>query len=166
MKLLRSEKIQNCRSFRYWIADLLGSRFSITDPWIQNHIAYCPRCQKRLSGFNRVALSLSLLKSQPHKTDLLRRANQQALGVLQCSLRETPQAQKLKAIQPEPTRIDRLKIYTRPVGNAAACLAVLLLMRMGIFSSMQKFQTEGEDVMKQLYAKNLGEDLTNDIFTA
>jgi hypothetical protein len=46
------------------------------------------------------------------------------------------------------------------VGNAAACLAVLLIMRMGIFSSMDKFQTEGQKALKQYYKHQLPEDLS------
>jgi len=35
-----------------------------------------------------------------------------------------------------------------------------------VFSSMAKFQAQGQQTIKQYYAAQLGEDLTNEIFTA
>jgi hypothetical protein len=48
----------------------------------------------------------------------------------------------------------------------AACVVVLLLMKVGVLSSMESFQTEGQEVVKQYYASQAGQDLTNEIFNA
>jgi len=39
-------------------------------------------------------------------------------------------------------------------------------MKIGVFSSMDKFQTEGQKAIKQYYASHIGKDLTDEIFTA
>ncbi len=94
------------------------------------------------------------------------RANAQAIGVLKHSLRKAPKAQKLKAMVPEPKLFERCGKYKRSLANAAACIAILLLMKVGVFSSMDKFQSEGQKVVKQYYASHVGDDLTNEIFSA
>jgi hypothetical protein len=48
--------------------------------------------------------------------------------------------------------------------NVAACLAVLLLAKAGIFVSLDKARTRGEAVMKQYYTIRAGEDLAGEIF--
>jgi hypothetical protein len=40
----------------------------------------------------------------------------------------------------------------------------LFLMKIGIFSSVEKFHSEGQKVLKQYYVKNVGQDLANEIF--
>jgi len=106
------------------------------------------------------------MKSQPHNLDLLMRANAQAIGVLKHSLREAPKAKTLKNIQPEPKLLERCSMYKSSAANVAACIAILFLMKIGVFSFMDKFQTEGQKVVKQYYVNQVGEDLANDIFTA
>lgn len=111
-------------------------------------------------------LALSLVKSEPHKLDLLMRANSQAVGVLKHSLRHDPKAEELKAMMPKPTLIDKCDKYKHPATNVAACLAILLLAKIGVFCSMKQVQTQGRDVVKQYYANHVGQDLADEIFTA
>ena len=92
------------------------------------------------------------------------RANEQAISVLKHSLREAPKAVKLKQIQPEPKLMERWSRHMQPLGNMAACAAILLLMKTGIFSSMDGFQTKGQKVIRQYYSSRIGEDLTEEIF--
>jgi len=166
MKPLFERKNPDCKTIRHWIGDILNSRLSIHCDWVQAHIVNCPRCQRRLTGFNRVALGLHFIKSQRHPKDLLQKANQQTLMVLHQSLQQLPQAQKLRDKQPRPKFLYRMTRYSQSISHAAACLAILILMRCGIFSGMEKFQSEGQKVIHQYYVSNLGEDLTDDIFTA
>ncbi len=158
--MLFFNKNNKCGQIRLSLAAAVNSHLGISVDWIQNHVAQCPRCQRRLIGFNRVEIGFNFLKSQPHRLDLLRRANNQAINILKHGLRETPRAKALKQTQPEPKWYQRCARYTHSVGNAAACLAVLLIMRMGIFSSMDKFQTEGQKALKQYYKHQLPEDLS------
>ena len=155
-----------CRQIRAWLHKATSSRFGLDADWVQNHIANCPRCQRRLVSAGKVKLALSIMKSQPHKLDLLMRANAQAIGVLKHSLREAPKSRKLKAMLPEPKLLERCSKYTHSAANAAACIAILFLMKTAIFSSMDKFQTEGQKVVKQYYASQVGEDLADEIFSA
>ena len=94
------------------------------------------------------------------------RANAQAIGVLKHGLRRAPKARKLRTILPEPKLFERCSKYKRSVANVAACIAILFLMKIGIFSSMDKFQTEGQKAVKQYYASRVGQDLADEIFSA
>jgi hypothetical protein len=94
------------------------------------------------------------------------RANAQAVGVLKHSLRQAPKAQKLKRTLPRPGLIERCSSCGHSLANLAACAVILLLMKVGIFSSADRFQSEGEKVVKSYYASQVGEDLTNDVFSA
>lgn len=153
-----------CKSVRARLSDIINSYVGFNSNWLQNHIASCPRCQKRLADFGRVNLALSLIKSHPHRLDLWMRANTQTIGVLKHSLRNMPKAQKLKRIKPEPGFIEKSRKYRGSVVNAAACLVVLFLMKAGVFSSMNKFQTGGTNAMKTYYATHVGADIADEIF--
>ena len=139
-----------CTRIRTWLYTVVNSRFALDAGWVQNHIADCPRCRRRLAAVGRVNLALSAAKTEPHRTDLLMRANTQAIGVLKHSLR--------------PTLIERWGGYGHSLANLAACIVVLFLMKVGVFSSMDRFQTEGRKVVKQYYASQVGQDLADDIF--
>ena len=154
-----------CRQIRAWLHKAIISRLSLDADWAQNHIANCPRCNRRFFNIGKVNLALSIMKSQPHKLDLLMRANTQAIGVLKHDLRRAPKAQKLKAMLPEPKLFERCSKYTHSAVNVAACIAILLLMKIGIFSSIDKFQTQGQKVVEQYYASQVGEDLADEVFS-
>ena len=153
-----------CKQIRAWLHKTIGGRFGPDAGWIQNHIANCPRCRRRLSAVGKVNLALSIIKSQPHKLDLLMRANTQAVGALKHSLRQAPKALKLKVCLPEPNQLEKWGRYAHTVANVAACIVILLLMKIGVFSSMGKFQTEGKKAIEQYYASHVGKDLVDEIF--
>lgn len=160
----QNDRVNKCRKIRARLRDAIRSRFSLEASWVQNHIANCPRCQRRFASIGKVNLALSLMKSQPHRLDLLMRANTQAVGVLKHSLREAPKAQKIKTMQPEPKLLEKCSVYKHSAANVAACIAILLLTKISVFSSMDKFQTQGQKAFKQYYVNHVGEDLANDIF--
>lgn len=155
-----------CRQIRVWLHKAINSSLGLDADWVQNHIANCPRCRRRFVNVGKVNLALSAMKSQPHKLDLLMRANTQAIGVLKHSLRRAPKAQKLRVMLPEPKLFERCSKYTHSAANVAACIAILLLMKIGIFSSMDKFQAQGQKVVEQYYASQVGEDLADEVFSA
>lgn len=155
-----------CRQARAWLHKAISRCFRLDAGWVQNHIANCPRCQRRFMNVGRVDLALSAVKSQPHKLDLLMRANTQAIGVLKHSLREAPKAEKLRAMLPEPRLLEACGKYMHSTANVAACIATLFLMRIGLFSSVDKFQTQGQEVVKQYYACQVGQDLADEVFPA
>ncbi len=155
-----------CRRIRTWLYEAINSRLGLEASWVQQHLANCPRCRQRLAAVGKVSLALSAMKAEPHRTDLLMRANAQAIGVLKHSLRQAPEARKLEKMLPRPGLVETFGKYGHSVANLAACAVILFLMKVGVFSSMGKFQTEGREVVKNYYASQAGQDLANEIFTA
>lgn len=158
------DNTEKCRKIRQGLNSFLGKFISADAPWIQRHIAQCPRCQKRLMAISRVNLALSFIKSQSHSLDLLMRANTQTISVLKHSLQEVPKAQKLKEMYPEQKLTQKLVWCFQPSVNIAACILILFLMKVGIFSSMDNFQTQGKKAYKQYYVSRIGEEMADDIF--
>jgi hypothetical protein len=159
-----TKSTSQCKRFRNWLYSALSRHINPEAAWLQKHIASCPRCRRRLLSRNKVDLALSFMKSQPLSLDLLMRANEQAIGVLKHSLRRAPKADKLKQIKPEPKLVERLYKHLQPVGNMAACIAILIMMKASIFSSMDSVQAKGQKVIRQYYTDRLGEDLAEEIF--
>jgi hypothetical protein len=155
----------SCRQLRNRVLRLLADSFSPDRRWIQNHIANCPHCQRRLARLGNVELAISLLKSQPHNLDLLMRANTQAIGVLKHCLRTTAKAEHLRNIRPDMSIIERCSRYKRSFANVAACIVIAILMKSGTFSSAKMFESKGQKAMEHYYTCNAGEDIASDIFT-
>jgi hypothetical protein len=155
-----------CRQIRRRLEDSIARRFGPEAPWVQRHVAHCPRCQKRLAAIGKVDLALSIIKSQPHRLDLLTRANAAAVKMLKHSLREAAQAEKLEQAKSEPCLLERCARYRISVTNVAACVAILFLTKAGIFSSFDRLHTRGEAALKQYYSHQAGEDVAKDIFGA
>ncbi len=153
-----------CRRIRQRLADSARRRLGPEAVWVQRHVAGCPRCQRRLAAIARVDLALSAIKSQPHRLDLLMRANSAALRMLNHQLREAAQARRLEEARPEPCIFERCGRYRGILTNVAACIAILFLTKAGIFSSFDKARTRGQTVMKQYYAAQAGEDLAGEVF--
>jgi hypothetical protein len=153
-----------CRQIRQRVAESVLPRLGPEAPWVQRHVAHCPRCQKRLAALGKVDLALSLLKSQPHRLDLLMRANTAAVRMLNHSLREAPETAQLEQAKPQPDLLERCGRYRNPVMNLAACLAILFLMKSGIFSSFDEVGTRGQTALRQYYATQAGEDVAREIF--
>jgi anti-sigma factor RsiW len=153
-----------CSQTRNALAKAVAKHLSFNSGWLQEHIANCPRCQQRLSRVGRVSVALSLLKSQPHALDLLKRANAQAINVLKHGLREAPKAEKLREIRPEPKWFVRYSRVVQPVANAAACILILVLLKLGVFSSMDNIQRHGNSAVKHYYSRHLDQGTVNDIF--
>jgi hypothetical protein len=154
-----------CRQLKDLMYQLMTSRFSVDRHWVRNHIANCPRCQRRIMHLGKVELAISLLKSQPHNLDLLMRANTQAIGVLKHSLRTTTRAEHLRNARPEPSILERCSRYKHSFANAAACIAIAVLMKSSIFSSAKTFESKGRKAVEHYYASQVGEDIARDIFT-
>ncbi|UCC98588.1 MAG: hypothetical protein JSW66_01585 [Phycisphaerales bacterium] len=153
-----------CRRIRTWLYTAMRRRLGVEVGWVQNHILSCPRCRRRLLSLGKVNVALSFMKAKPHSLDLLMRANEQAIRTLKHSLRHEPKAQKLKTSLPEPKLVERCGPYGHSIGNLAACVTILLLMKIGVFSSMDMCQTQGQDVIRQYYAKQVGQDLAEEVF--
>jgi hypothetical protein len=155
-----------CKQVRSYLCGIIADKLIFNKKWVNNHIAKCPRCQNRLAAFGRVESALSIMKSQPHNLDLVLRANNKTICALKKSLRQLPRAQKLATMYPEPTLFERCKVYKNTAVNIAACITILFLMKIGVFSAFDTFQTKGKEAIKQYYTRNVGEDLTKEIFNA
>ena len=160
-----SKKKSQCRQLIDRTLRLLADRFSPDCSWIQNHIANCPRCQRRIARLGRVELAISLLKSRPHSLELLMRANTQAIGVLKRSLRTTAKAEYLRNIRPEPNIFERISKYKHSLANCAACIVIAVLMKNSATYSAKSFENKGKEAIEQFYASRAGEDIASDIFS-
>lgn len=160
-------KINNaCKNIRGRLQEAIANRLDLADGWLVGHIANCPRCRQRLNRLGRVDLAFSLLRTQPHHLNLLMKANTQAIGVLKHSLRDMPKAEKLRHAVPDLNWLQRQIRHSSPVINAAACIAVIVLLKMGVFASMQDIQKQGETVVRGYYAKHLDGETVDDLFNA
>ena len=131
---------------------------------LSDHIATCPRCQKRLALANRVELALNLLKAQPQALDLLSRANACAVSVLKHSLRNAPQSKRLCQLRPDQNWIEQKSPLLERLMNIAACLFVVLMVRMGVTDSLTDVQTKGKTALHSYYARNLDAQTVDEIF--
>ncbi len=129
-----------------------------------DHVATCPACQRRLALANRVELALTLLKAQPHALDLLSRANSRAVGVLNHSLRNAPRSKTLRQSQPDQNWIEQKSPLLERLMNVAACLFVVLMVRMGVTSSLTDVRTKGETALHNYYARNLDAQTMEELF--
>jgi len=154
----------HCRKIRRRLVDSAYRRLGPGASWVQRHVANCPRCQRRLAALGKVDLALSVVKSQPHRLDLLMRANTAAVQMLSHSLREDAESRKLEQARPEPSLAERCGRYQNAVTNVAACLAILALTKAGLFSSFNRANTQGQAAMKQYYTNQVGEDLAGEVF--
>ena len=157
-------KNNKCRRIRGRLSEAISRHFDTDAHWLQSHIAKCPRCQSRFISYGKVNLAISAIKSQPHNLDLLMCANKQTIGVLKHSLRRAKKTGKLKTMGPKPKFVEKYSRYTSSALNVAACMAILILMKMGAFSSLNTLQTQGQNVMKKYYANRIGDDLADEIF--
>ena len=162
---MTTKKDNKCRRIRAFLYKAVSTRLGPEANWLQNHIAACPRCRQRLVSRGKVDLAMSFIKAQPHSLDLLMRANKQAVSVLKHSLRNEPQADKLRAKLPEPKLVARYGRYGHSAANLAACVAIMFLMKTGLFSSMDQFQSKSQKVIEQYYIRQAGQDLADDVFT-
>ena len=95
---------------------------------------------------------------------LLGRANARAIGSLQHGIREVPKAQALKIVTPEPTVFERLRQWRGSLTQMAACLALVTLGKIGVFSSIQNTQARGQQAMHHYYQNHAGQDLADEVF--
>ena len=152
------------RRFCRHLREAAYRRFGPGAPWVQRHVAHCPRCQHRLAALGKVDIALSVLKSQSHRLDLLVRANDAAIHMLSRRLRETADADRLKIVDAGLSPAERLAGPQNALVNVAACLAVLVLTKAGICTSLDKAHSRGEAAMRQYYVNQAGEDLASEVF--
>ncbi len=146
----------------WWSA---GTGIAMESPWIQRHISACPRCQRRFVGLGKVFMGLNLIKSQSHGLDLLKRANSAAVNVLKHDLRESHRAFQLKTSLPTPSLSDRIHSVSRGLYQTAACIAILALSKVSVFTSIDRLQKRGQTTVRHFYDRQLGTDLSNDLFS-
>jgi hypothetical protein len=161
---MKTQNDNPCRAVRRKLSAALDSMLNRAfGVFLRSHIEHCPRCSRRLMSLHRVELAIQLTRSQAHSLDLLSRANTAALCMLKHSLRFTPKAEKLRAARPEPNWVIRHSSVLEKVFNVAACLFVLVLIKCGTTAFLKDVRRDGTKVMYNYYAKNLGQDMANDL---
>ena len=153
-----------CRRLRQRYLMALARRLGPDAPWVQRHLDVCPRCRQRMAGWHRVELAFSALKSQSFSLDLLRQANSDAVKMLTRDLREAPQADHLTHAKAEPTLLERSLRYRHWATNVAACFVVLILAKSGLFSSLDRFNSGSEKLVRDYFASQAGDDLADELF--
>ncbi len=161
---IKNIKIPICLSIRNTLFSGLAKKTGIHADWVQSHLAICPRCQQRLAGVSRVGLAFDLIRNQPQKLHLLSQANQKAISVLKHSLRNSEKADQLKAAFPQPSIFARVGKYHYAAANVAACLMIFFLVKTRIFNSIERFQDDSENALKNYYSVQVGKDIAEDIF--
>jgi hypothetical protein len=154
-----------CKDIRSRFGKIVSSLMSMDAAWVQNHIANCPKCQRRLASLGKVYLAMSLLKSRPHQLDLLKAANAQTIDTLAHSVRHTAKAEKLRLARPDIKFIEKIAPLKSSIANTAACFVILFLLKTGIFTSIEKFQTTGEKALHNYFEKQLGQEYSDEIFS-
>lgn len=146
----------------------MGGLFaSMKEKWslrLRDHIASCPRCQKRLLKLGRVELALQLLLSQPHSLTLLQEANMAALKMLGRRERFSSKADALRQATPQPDWTQRHTKRLEKLLGVAACLMVICLIKIGVFSSLKEIHDDGQTAMRNYYARNLDQETMGDLF--
>ena len=110
-------------------------------------------------------MGLSLIKSQPHSLDLLKRANSAAINVLKHDIRESNRAFQLRTFLPTAPLNDRIRSVSRGLYQTAACIAILVLSKISVFSSIDRVQKQGQTTVRHFYDRQLGTDLSDDLFS-
>lgn len=159
-----SKTTRPCKRLRNTIPSVWNSFRGRMIARFEDHIAHCPRCQRRLALNNRVEIGLCLLRSEPHNPDLLARVNQSVLNVLKLSLRNAPAAGHLRQVRPEPMWFEQHRPILERALNVAACLFIAVILRVGIFSDFHHVQRDGTKVLHKYYANNLDPGLCSEIF--
>jgi hypothetical protein len=95
---------------------------------------------------------------------LLEKANAEAVRMLGHDLREAAQARDMMGPESEPPSLPRALKYRHQLTNIAACLAILLLTKSGLFNSLDRFSTGGAAFVRQYYASQVGEELAREVF--
>ncbi|MHC4835445.1 MAG: hypothetical protein ACYSOF_00905 [Planctomycetota bacterium] len=131
---------------------------------LSDHIAECPRCQRRLATVNRVELGLTLMKTQPQQIGLLARANNQALDMLKHSLRHAPKSAGLRTAKSDANRLEKIRPGLERVLNVAACVFIVIMIKTGVSNSLLDYKEQGEAVIHSYYASNLDNEMFNEIF--
>ncbi|RKY03602.1 MAG: hypothetical protein DRP56_11010, partial [Planctomycetota bacterium] len=126
-----------CRSARNARCGLFGSFKLRLLQQLDDHVAECPKCQRRFAMTNRVELALMLTKSQPYEMGLLARANNKALDVLTHSLRFAPKSTLLRQAKSDVNRVEKARPVIERVLNVAACLFVVIMIKTGVSNSLQ-----------------------------
>lgn len=95
---------------------------------------------------------------------LLQQVNAKALSTLQASIRDLPAAQRLRQSFVRPTVTYRLWQVHGTVAHLAACIAILLLGKVGMLNSARAIQQSASRAMNQYYAKVVGQEMADRIF--
>jgi anti-sigma factor RsiW len=162
-RLIRTRLLGDGAGHRWQV--LLGKAgIDFETPWVHRHISTCPRCQRRFAHAARVQLALSLLRSRPMELGLLGKANAKAVSVLRRDTRVKPMALALRQATPGPTLFERVRQFRGALTQMAACMAIVTLGKIGMFSSIQKSQTLGLQAMHQYYADRAGQNLADEVY--
>jgi hypothetical protein len=111
-----------------------------------------------------VELALQMILSQPHSLSLLQEANEAALSVLRRQERHSPKAEALRQATVQPDWTARHTRRLEKLVGVAACLMVICLIKIGVFSSLKDIHDDGQTAMHNYYARNLDPEMMGELF--
>ena len=163
MTMATANKTRRCGRLEQWLVETVACHMQTPAGWMQRHLATCPRCRKAALRTSRLRTAFLLLKTEAHTGDLLLQANARAIAVLSRRVRDVPKARRLREMRPGPRLRQRLGGHVQSLAHAAACLAALLLLRMGVLTSLTRVHDQGKQVVEQYYARSLDKDMLEDL---
>lgn len=150
---------RKCAPLLHRLDDSLAGKARPWDAWVRRHAESCPRCRRRLQGLGNLQTAMMLLKTQAQGPGLLARANRHAIAALHHDIRALPATQALRNAQPRPPLVQRLAAKSHYILQAAACLAVAMLLRVDLISPVAKFQHDARIAYQNHQAQQIDEDL-------
>jgi anti-sigma factor RsiW len=153
-----------CRQRRKARGGLFASIKDKLSLQLRDHIASCPRCRQRIAKLGRVELALQMMLSQPHSLTLLQEANEAALKMLRRQERLSPKADALRQTTPQPDWTARHTKRLEKLLGVAACLMVICLIKVGVFSSLKDIHDDSQTAMHNYYARNLDPEMMGELF--
>ena len=151
-----------CKHFRSWLSRFSLEKEALRNQWLYRHINQCDRCRARLQGYSRLQLAMFQIKTQPHGASLFSNANLRVIRRLNQQMRESQAAYDLTHAYPKVSKLSFCSHYIQSIGHCAACLGVVVMVKLGFFGSLNAISDSSEKGLKKYYAKHLPEDVYSD----
>jgi hypothetical protein len=122
---------------------------------LANHVITCAGCADFVRQLSEVHAGLTLLSTQTAPPDLHARASARALRFLKRAARATAAAQRLLRMRPQLTPYQRAYIHLSRVSVGAAAAVVMLAMRSGLLTGIERTRQAGEQLAEAHWQRHI-----------
>ncbi|UCD28234.1 MAG: hypothetical protein JSV03_14265 [Planctomycetota bacterium] len=122
------------------------------------HIDECPGCARQVRRVNQTHASLALLRTQPTPRQFWTKSNNRALRMLRRIARASAKANHLLRIGPNLSRWQRARIHIARASLGAAAAFLIMFMRAGVFTGLEKTQDYGEALASLHWERHIDPD--------